>query len=498
MITFGDLFAGGGGVTTGALSIPGIHVKWALNHDPVAIATHGKNHPETKHFQADIRLQTVKEVDPVDILWASIECTQHSKAKGGGSKNIGSYTLGWELLRYIKHCDPFYLLIENVSEFVKWSPTDDDGNPIKERQGEEYQRWVDAIKDLGYEYDHKFLNAADYDCPTRRVRYFGVFAKKGLPILWKESTSKDNWLPCKPFIDLEHEGNSIFGRKFNMNIRKHLRKPLSKNTLRRIGGGMKKFAPEMFFIMKYYGTGDNCHSVKDPLHTIRTKESHALIKVEKMQFINDHCHTDSHQELSDPLRPQLTRQTKELITLEKKFLVQHYSGIHASDLDNPIPTITTIDHNALISTKAHFLSPQYNSNGKPEANNQSINEPIKSITTEEKFQFITAYFNSNGRPETQNQSIHNPMNTILTGANKKALVTAVKDGLIDFDIKMRFLTKEELGAIMGFPEGYFEGLSNKKAIRLIGNSVPTGLAAAVIEPNKQALEEYFNTQIQSA
>jgi site-specific DNA-cytosine methylase len=31
-ITFGDLFAGGGGVTSGAICVPDIKVIWALNH----------------------------------------------------------------------------------------------------------------------------------------------------------------------------------------------------------------------------------------------------------------------------------------------------------------------------------------------------------------------------------------------------------------------------------------------------------------------------------
>lgn len=36
-VKFGDLFAGGGGTTTGALSVPGLKVVWALNHSSEAI-----------------------------------------------------------------------------------------------------------------------------------------------------------------------------------------------------------------------------------------------------------------------------------------------------------------------------------------------------------------------------------------------------------------------------------------------------------------------------
>ena len=117
-LRFGDLFAGGGGVSTGALAVPGVNVVWALNHSKVAIECHAKNHPETKHYQADIRTQDVSELEEVDVLWASTECTQHSKAKGGADKEIGSYTLGWEILRYIHHCRPSVIHIENVIEIL--------------------------------------------------------------------------------------------------------------------------------------------------------------------------------------------------------------------------------------------------------------------------------------------------------------------------------------------------------------------------------------------
>lgn len=449
VITFGDLFAGGGGVTTGALSIPNVHVSWALNHDKKAIDTHGRNHPETKHFQADITTQDLREVSKVHVLWASIECTQHSKAKGGGNKKIGSYTLGWELLRYIMHCQPYYLVVENVPEFVKWAKTDPEGKPLKGTEGVVFNQWVNTIRNLGYNYEHKFLEAADYGCPTKRKRYFGIFARHGLPINWEDPTHKNNWVACKPFLDLENEGNSIFGRQFNENIKKQYRKPLVPNTLRRLAGGIKKFAPEVFFIMKYYGTGDNCQSISKPLHTVTTKDRHALIKVEKIQFIQDHCHTDNYQTLEVPLRPQLTWQSKHLVTLEKK----------------------------------HFISAQYNSGGKPEANNKSIDEPLAAITTGEKLQFITTYFSGGGRPETQNQSLKRPLNTILTTPNKKALVTTEEfSALDDFDVKMRFLNQEELSTVMGFPEGYFNGLSTKDAVKLIGNAVPVQLATVVLRP----------------
>jgi DNA (cytosine-5)-methyltransferase 1 len=458
------MFAGGGGTTTGALSVPGIHVSWAINHDPIAIETHAANHPETKHYRADIRKQNVNELEPVDILWASLECTEHSRAKGGRLKDVGSFMLGWEMMRYIKHADPEIIYIENVPEFLKWGLLER-GKRVKNKIGWEYRRWVEAIENMGYEYSYRLLDAADYGAPTRRIRYFGVFRKPNLSYEFPEPThceSEHNlyglkkWVACRNYIDLDYMGESIFGRTMNPRVKR--KKQLSPNTLRRIAGGIKKFAPELFFIMQYYGTGDNVQSINKPLNTITTNDRHVLISLEKKQFISDHCWNDHYNNINEPLKPVLTRQTKELITIEQK----------------------------------QFISRQYNSNGHPEANNYSIDKPLQAITTEEKFQFITAYFSSSGNQHTQNQGIDKPLNTILTGTNKKALITAIREGKIDFDIKMRFLTVDEQAEIMGFPEGYFRRrnlkLNQKQIQKMVGNAVPVQVASVLIRQAYQALK----------
>jgi DNA (cytosine-5)-methyltransferase 1 len=543
-ITAGDFLAGGGGVTEAMNQIPGMDVKWVLNHDNIAIRTNLFHHKQVKHYWADLYKQDEHEMEPVDFVWASIECTQHSQAKGGGTKDIGSYMLGWELVRYIKHINPLVIGIENVPEFKKWSPLDDVGNPDKTRKGEEFTKWKNAICALGYDYTEKIMNAADYGIPTRRVRYFAFFVSKSLNIevRWPEPThNRDGsnglkkWLACKNFINLNDEGNSIFGREFNPNVAKGKRTPLSKNTLKRIAGGIKKLAPELNFIFQYYGNGLNIQKIETPLNTITVKDRHVLVTIEKKQFIQDHCHLDNFNEPQEPLNPILTRQTKQLITIEKqqflqdyygrdntahslegpaktitcenskhlvtvekKLMVQHFSGDHSSEIESPLPTITTKDHNAIATVKAQFISPQYNSNGNPAANNQSINEPLKALTTEEKFQFITAYFNSSGNPATQNQSIDDPLGAILTSPTKKALVTALQNEEFDFDIKMRFLHPEELSRISTFPKNYFTNpllrLTKKEQVKLIGNAVPPEWARLIIAPVVETLQEILIKQ----
>ena len=50
MITAGDFLAGGGGVTEAMSKIPGLQVKFVLNHDKLAIRTNMFNHRGIKHY----------------------------------------------------------------------------------------------------------------------------------------------------------------------------------------------------------------------------------------------------------------------------------------------------------------------------------------------------------------------------------------------------------------------------------------------------------------
>ena len=108
---FIDLFCGAGGVTTGVSmarkvdNAPAAKVIACVNHDPNAILSHQANHPETAHYTEDILVldltgiaQMVADVrasDPAAVvhLWASLECTNFSKAKGGLPREADSRTL---------------------------------------------------------------------------------------------------------------------------------------------------------------------------------------------------------------------------------------------------------------------------------------------------------------------------------------------------------------------------------------------------------------------
>lgn len=463
ILTAGEFFAGGGGWTEGVHKIPNVKTKWILNHDKVALKTNAFHHPEVKVYWADIFTQDEHELEYVDYVHASVECTQHSNANGGREKKTGSYVMGWELYRYIKFLQPMLLSIENVPEFKKWAPLDKKGKPIKAKAGQEFERWKKALQDLGYEYAESIRNAADDGLPTRRVRYFGVFYRPGMAFKFPGFThskhggnGKLKWNPCRPHLDLQDEGISIFGRQFNEKLPKHMRKPLSPHSLERIANGAMKYSPDFRnFIAHFYGGSPNrFQSIESPLNTISTANRHQLITMEKLRFIADHCHSDQYQKIDLPLKTQTTRQTKQLITIDQ-FLCQYYGSINTQSLEDPIKTISTKDRHQLIRLeKAQFLVKYIGSN--PKYANQSIESPLSNIETERKHQLITI--------------------------------------LDNFEIKARFLRPDELSGCSTFPRDYFNRpglkLSSKDAVKMIGNAVPPDWAAVIMGPNIESILEY--------
>lgn len=299
-----DLFCGAGGTSTGVEKATFHGSKCAkviacVNHNANAIASHASNHPDALHFTEDIRTLELSPLvahterlhllhpDAYLVLWASLECTNFSKAKGGMPRDADSRTLAEHLFRYIEALRPDYIQIENVEEFMSWGDMDENGHPISKDKGKSYVRWVNNVCKYGYYFDWRILNAADYGAYTSRKRFFGQFALHGLPIAFPKATHAkcpakyehslfpaDNmqpWKPVREVLDVNDEGESIFGRK----------KPLVEKTLERIYAGLIKFVAggKEAFIVKWnsangktgkYGTAKHrrtlpyCHYTEPP------------------------------------------------------------------------------------------------------------------------------------------------------------------------------------------------------------------------------------------
>lgn len=497
-----DLFCGAGGVTSG------IHqamidnkriakVLACVNHDPNAIASHKKNH-RCKHFIEDIVTMNERglprnqfQENVIFSLWASMECTNFSNAKGGKSREADSRSLADHMLRYIEWCQPDYFKFENVREFMSWGPlviktvkkkvdgvmveycplhwnkTEKQYEPVmvpeSRTKGQDYLRWVESIKALGYDYDFRLLNSANYGEHTSRVRMFGIFAKKGLPIVFPEPTHAKNpkeetlfskklkkWKAVKHVLDLDDEGESIF-------YRTRKKGPLDENSLKRIykglikfvAGGEKQFLSKAFsgdpsslnlsiegpggtittidhhqivsanFLTKYRGnnqkTGANSgNSVDEPIPVIATSGQFGLVHAQQFIAQRNGQGEDRSSSLEDPAKT-VTATGGNMELIQPEFLMNYQYKTDASSLENPSPTITTKDRMSLVQPQ--FIMKYYGSGGQW----GSIEEPASSITTKDRFTIVNSQFLNIEYGKSIGRDINSPAPTV-TGNPKINLV----------------------------------------------------------------------------
>lgn len=128
-VTFLDGFCGCGGSTHGLHQIPGVRVVMAINHDPLAVATHNHNNPETDHDCADLSLADFRYYPATDVIWVSPDCTDHTQSKSlelrKGEQADRSRATMFDLPRAletgIRRGKPYKaFIVENVVEVNKW------------------------------------------------------------------------------------------------------------------------------------------------------------------------------------------------------------------------------------------------------------------------------------------------------------------------------------------------------------------------------------------
>lgn len=351
-----DCFAGGGGASVGIEMALGRPVDIAINHDPQAIRMHKVNHPDTLHLTEDIfkvDLQRYVKGRRVALMWASPDCTSHSKAKGGQPRKSGLRILPWAVYKHAKAILPDVIIMENVEEIQQWGPLDENGHPIKERLGEDYKKFISAMKGLGYIFDSRELVAADYGAPTTRKRWYAIFRRDGKDIIWPEQThfkdSEPKWKQCGKYIDWSDLGKSIFDRP----------KPLAEATQKRIANGIRKYILEsepyvvrdkraVAFVIQYHGEQKAGYArgqlLSEPIKTIDTSNRYGLATA----FITKFYKSGIGQGCDEPLHTITTSPGH--FGLVSAFLIKYYgSGGGCQTIDRPLDTITTKDRFGLVN-----------------------------------------------------------------------------------------------------------------------------------------------------
>ncbi|MCB6728166.1 DNA cytosine methyltransferase [Blautia producta] len=353
-----DCFAGGGGASVGIEMALGRTVDIAINHDEQAIRMHRTNHPGTLHLTEDIfRVDLEKYVkgQHVALMWASPDCTSHSKAKGGQPRKSGLRILPWAVYKHAKAILPDVIIMENVEEIQQWGPLDESGKPIPERKGEDYRRFISAMQSIGYVFDSRELVAADYGAPTTRKRWYAIFRRDGRPIIWPEPThskngvgGKQKWVPVANVLDFSDLGQSIFTRK----------KPLAEKTMIRTANGIKKFVmdnPNPFFLserqaypflIQYHSEtcgGVRGQNITEPVMTLDTSNRYGLVSV----FVEKFYKTGTGQDANEPLHTITTSPGH--FGLVSVFLTKYYGSGCGQPANDPLGTITTKDRFGMTS-----------------------------------------------------------------------------------------------------------------------------------------------------
>ena len=542
-----DLFAGGGGASTGIEQAIGRAVDLAVNHDPEAISVHTANHPQTRHFCSDVfevNPLVVTEGQPVGLLWASPDCKHFSKAKGGKPVSKKIRSLAWVVVKWAKLAKPRVICLENVEEFQTWGPLGKDQRPCPQRKGQTFQRWVAQLRNLGYKVEWKELRACDFGAPTIRKRLFLVARRDGLPIVWPKPThakpdakgkvpaGMKPWRTAADCIDWNIPAPSIFARS----------KPLADATCRRIAKGIMRYvveAEQPFIVPGVAGTliqtgygerpgqAPRVPGLDKPLGTVVAGQKHAVVQA---------------------------------------FLAKHYTGVVGTELDHPTGTVTTVDHHSIVT--AHLTKFRVGSVGtaidepvhtvtaggtpkRPSTGNtmglvtanlihmghgegkcgtkrfshgiRDVEDPLNTITaqgaaagivtshmvklrgqnvgaaTDEPVHTISAQGTHHGEvraflvkyygSDKDGQELPDPLHTIPT-RDRFGLVMVKGEPYAIVDIGLRMLTPRELYRAQGFPDGYRidtgaagEPITKTAQVRMCGNSVCPPLARALVDAN---------------
>lgn len=466
-----DLFAGGGGASTGLEIGLGRPVHIAINHNPAAISMHEANHPATKHYQ-----NYVWHVDPAEAVkgrkvgWfhASPDCTHHSQAAAGQPRSKEIRDLSWVVIKWAGKVKPRIISLENVKQIRNWGPliakrckvtgrvVKADGSvaeageyvsrkdqflvPNTKKRARTWNQFISSLRNLGYQVEHRLLKACDYGAPTTRERLFLVARLDGNPIVWPQPThaakpekGQKRWRSAAECIDWKLPSKSIFNRP----------KPLAEATLKRIANGLKK-------------------------EIIENKQRFiAPTKVDAawMAQMNGGFNTTHSKSLLEPMTTITnTGSQQQLVTAS---LIQLRKNCDSASLKSPLTTITASgSHHALLECSlsksdessalrcSAFLMTYYGSG----ENIQSIDKPMRTITTKDRLALVTV---------------------IIKG-----------DPFLIVDIRLRMLQPHELYQAQGFPSNYIidrghdgRKLTKTQQVHMCGNSVSPAPMAAIAAAN---------------
>lgn len=436
-----DLFAGGGGASMGIEMALGRSADIAINHDPVAIAMHAINHPETEHYCNDIWAvdpDDVRPGKPIGLLWASPDCKHFSKAKGGKPKNRNIRDLAWVIVDWAEKRKPDVIIVENVEEFRTWGPLDNEGKIIPEFSGQTFEDWVSRLKRAGYRVDWRESRASSYGAPTIRKRLCIIASRIGRP-QWPQPTHGDPAMPevragkllpwrtaAEDVIDWSLVCPSIFDSRQAIWERHGLRavRPLAHNTGARVARGIRRYvldAQEPFIVTLTHGV--RTEPANEPLRTVTgaNRGEKAIIT----PVITHAQHGGSNRDAREPYHT-IAASKKDQNQVAVASLVQTgYGERHGQApraLDPKAPLGTAVAGGAKHAPVAAFLA-QQNTDRNGFNPGRPADKPVSTVTSTGAQQNVVAAHVTRQFGTSTGHAADKPTGAVTAGWNKTGIVS---------------------------------------------------------------------------
>lgn len=368
-----DFFAGGGGASEGFKQAIGRDPDIAINHDEIALSMHAANHCSTAHFDVDVFEHHPKNVarGKKIIAWFSPDCTFHSNAKGKvldrhsehekalkaskkGTKCVAQDTnkatrvrgLAWVALGYAMATDMDLFFLENVKEFKDWGPVmlTDDGEYVAEpaKKGETYKAFVQCLT-TGLDRNSAALP---------EIREF-----------------------LETFLGDDYDEEKLFkglGYKLEAKLLKacDYGTPTTRERFYLIArkDGMPIVWPKPTHTKDNYKTVAECIDWTIPCPSIFDTSA----EIKARYGIN------AKRPLAEKTLKRIAKGIDRfVINAKEPFIMTNIHNNPTRNTSEPLPTILTGNHHALITP---YLQTYYGENQSQDARGQMLNEPVRTIT----------------------------------------------------------------------------------------------------------------------
>lgn len=491
-ILVADLLCGAGGSSTGcqrALADLGLAMELVcVNHWPVAIETHQRNHPEARHYVQDIATVRPHILVPegyLDLLMASPTCTHHSVARGGKPTSDQQRSDPWHIITWLTELRVKRIIIENVWEFIGWGPVDlRTGKPLKSRRGEYFHAWIETIRRLGFEPEWRKLNAANYGDATTRQRFILKARNDRRAVRWAPLTHAKHgkadlfsdmqpWRSAREIIDWSIKGRSIFNRK----------KDLAPKTMTRILAGAERHGwPQPYIVILRNHMA--ARGIDLPLPAIAANGNH--IGLAEPIVLSQH-NSGAARTAGEPL-PTITtggagaerREGCARPMLVEPFVLSQASGGAPRAVSDPLPTIVT---GGTKGSGTALISPYYGSGSGETC--VSVDEPLPTVTAKARFGMVVPVTHSNGG--NGGRSVDEPIPTITTAKGGEFAVVMPVTHAGDGDRcrgvfePLPTITGANRGELAFITAQHGERVSQAPRVHDIGQPVPTIAASGHVD-----------------